>query len=59
LETSSPTPGRSWAVLGAAGGFVVGSVVHDFRPEVDPDEWARRGGLYCGVLGLVVYVLER
>jgi hypothetical protein len=46
-------------VLGAACGFIVGSIVHDFRPQTDPDEWARRGGLYCGVGGLVIVVFER
>jgi hypothetical protein len=42
------------AALGATIGFVAGSVVHDFRHETDPDEWARRGGLYGGLFGLVV-----
>jgi hypothetical protein len=42
------------AALGAVVGFIAGSVVHDFRPEADPDHWARRGGLFGGVIGLVV-----
>jgi len=31
-------------------------VVHDFRPEVDPDVWARKWGLAGGLAGLVVFV---
>jgi hypothetical protein len=34
------------AVLGATLGFIVGSILHDLRPQTDPDIWARRGGLY-------------
>jgi hypothetical protein len=33
-------------------GFIAGSVVHDFRPETDPDEWARKGAAFGGVVGL-------
>jgi hypothetical protein len=40
--------------LGAAIGFIAGSIVHDYRPETDPEEWARQGGLYFGVAGLGV-----
>ena len=40
------------AALGATIGFISGSIVHDFRPETDPDFWARRGGLLGGVFGL-------
>jgi hypothetical protein len=46
------------AALGATIGFIVGSVVHDFRPETDPDFWARRGGLLGGAFGLVILVLD-
>ena len=46
-------------VLGAACGFILASVVKDFRPQTDPDEWARRGGLYFGAGGLVILILER
>jgi hypothetical protein len=42
------------AALGATIFFVAGSVVHDFRPQTDPEQWARRGGLFGGVFGLVV-----
>ena len=42
------------AALGATLCFIAGSVVHDFRPETDPETWARRGGLLGGVFGLVV-----
>jgi hypothetical protein len=42
------------AALGATVGFIAGSVVHDFRSETDPDHWARRGGLFGGVFGLVI-----
>ena len=31
------------AALGATLGFIAGSIVHDFRPQTDPDEWARKG----------------
>jgi hypothetical protein len=46
------------AALGAAVGFVTGSLVHDFRPDADPDLWARKGGLYGGVLGMAVLALR-
>jgi hypothetical protein len=46
------------AALGATIGFIIGSVVHDFRPETDPDHWARRWAAFGGVAGLVV-LLER
>jgi len=42
------------AALGATLFFVAGSVVHDFRPQTDPEHWARRGGFYGGVFGLAV-----
>ena len=41
------------AVLGATLGFMVGSLLHDFLPTVDPDEWARQGGFFGGLAGLV------
>jgi hypothetical protein len=41
------------AALGATIGFVAGSLVHDFRPETDPDGWARNGAALGGVAGLV------
>ena len=44
--------------LGATIGFIVGSVVHDFRPETDPDLWARKCGALGGVVGLVA-LLDR
>jgi hypothetical protein len=31
-------------VLGATLGFIAGSIVHDFRPETDPQAWARNLG---------------
>jgi hypothetical protein len=42
------------AALGATLGFIAESLVQDFRPETDPDYWARRGGLLGGVFGLVI-----
>ena len=42
------------AALGATLMFIAGSVVHDFRPETDPEDWARAGALFGGVFGLVV-----
>jgi hypothetical protein len=44
------------AVLGATLGFMVGSLLHDFVPGVDPDEWARQGGFFGGLAGLVALV---
>ena len=42
------------AALGATIGFIAGSLVHDFRPETDPDAWARVGAASGGVVGLGV-----
>ena len=42
------------AALFATLGFVAGSLVHDFRPESDPEEWARKGAAFGGVIGLGV-----
>jgi hypothetical protein len=39
------------AAMGAVVGFVLGSIMHDFRPEVEPDAWARKFALYGGVVG--------
>ena len=44
--------------MGATLGFIAGSLVHDFREEIDPEYWARRGGLLGGVSGLVILLLE-
>jgi hypothetical protein len=44
------------AALGAAMGFIVGSIVHDFRPSTDPDFWARRWGLFGGLVGIVAWI---
>jgi hypothetical protein len=46
------------AAMGAVLGFVLGSLVHDFRPSTDPDLWARRWGLFGGLVG-VVAVIDR
>jgi hypothetical protein len=46
------------AALGATLLFIVGSLVHDFRPGTDPDAWARKGGLYGGVLGLAALAIR-
>jgi hypothetical protein len=46
------------AALGAALFFVAGSVYHDFRPDADPDEWARRGALFGGLFGLAALALR-
>ena len=42
------------AALGATVFFIAGSLVHDLRPETDPDEWARNGAAFGGVVGLGV-----
>jgi hypothetical protein len=42
------------AALGATVFFITGSLVHDFRPESDPDQWARNGAAFGGVVGLGV-----
>jgi hypothetical protein len=39
-------------------GYVAGSVVHDFRPQTDPEQWARRGGYFGGVFGLGVLLFR-
>jgi hypothetical protein len=46
------------AALGATLGFVAGSIVHDFRPQTDPDHWARKGAAFGGLFGLVA-LLDR
>jgi hypothetical protein len=46
------------AALGAALGFIAGSIVHDFDAKADPDVWARKGGLLGGVMGLAALLLE-
>jgi len=46
------------AALGATLGLIVGSIVYDFRPQTDPDRWARRCGALGGVVGLVA-LLDR
>jgi hypothetical protein len=46
------------AAVGATISFVAGSVVHDFRPATDPDQWARKGALFGGVCGLVVLLSD-
>ena len=44
------------AALGATLFFIAGSVVQDFRPQTDPDLWARKGAAYGGLVGLVALV---
>jgi hypothetical protein len=44
------------AVFGATLGFLAASVAREFRPETDPDEWARTWGFYGGLFGLVVFL---
>ena len=46
------------AAFGATVGFIAGSLVHDLRPQTDPDYWARRGGLLGGVAGLVALAIR-
>jgi hypothetical protein len=46
------------AALGATVFFIAGSIVHDLRPDTDPDAWARRGALVGGVFGLTVLLIE-
>ena len=46
------------AALGATLGYIAGSLVHDLRPQTDPDFWARQGGLFGGVAGLFALVLR-
>jgi peptidoglycan/LPS O-acetylase OafA/YrhL len=47
------------AALGATLGFIAGSLVHDVRPQTDPDFWARRGAFFGGGAGLVALILRR
>jgi len=46
------------AVLGATLGFIAGSLVRDFRPDTDPEFWARTWGLWGGVGGVLVLVVK-
>jgi hypothetical protein len=46
------------AALGATLGFIGGSLVHDLRPQTDPDLWARKGGFLGGVVGLAVLAIR-
>jgi hypothetical protein len=46
------------AAIGAVLGFVAGSVVHDLRPETDPDTWARKCGALGGVAGFCILVFD-
>jgi hypothetical protein len=46
------------AALGATLGFVAGSLVQDLRPQTDPDYWARKGGFFGGVAGLVALAMR-
>ena len=46
------------AALGAMFGFIIGTIVHDFRPETDPDVWTRNFAAFGGVVGLVA-LLDR
>jgi hypothetical protein len=43
------------AAIGATVFFIAGSIVHDFRPETDPEDWARKGAAYGGLVGLVAW----
>ena len=45
-------------MLGATLGFIAGSLVRDFRPQTDPEEWARVGGFYGGSCGMVVLLVR-
>jgi hypothetical protein len=44
------------AALGATLGFIVGSILHDFRPESDIDQWTRNGAAAGGIVGLVAFL---
>jgi hypothetical protein len=46
------------AAIGATLGFIVGSIVQDFRPHTDPDRWTRTGAAFGGIVGLVA-LLDR
>jgi hypothetical protein len=43
-------------VLGATFGFVIGSLAQDLGVDADPDVWARQGGLWGGVAGIVLFI---
>jgi hypothetical protein len=32
--------------------------LHYFRPSTDPDFWARRGGIFGGIAGLVLVIKD-
>jgi hypothetical protein len=46
------------AALGATLFFIAGSLAHDFRPEADPEQWARQGAALGGVLGLAALAIR-
>jgi hypothetical protein len=46
------------AALGATLFFIAGSLVHDFQPKIDPEEWARKGAAFGGVVGLGVLLFR-
>jgi hypothetical protein len=46
------------AAIGATLGFIAGSLLHDFRPQTDPDQWTRNGAAVGGIVGLVT-LLDR
>jgi len=46
------------AVLGATIAFIAGSLMRDFRPDTDPEDWARIGGMYGGVAGVLVLAVK-
>ncbi|HEX2412361.1 MAG TPA: hypothetical protein VHJ39_14435 [Solirubrobacteraceae bacterium] len=43
-------------MLGAALLLIGAALRHDSREDGDFDSWARRGGLWAGVAGLVVFL---
>jgi hypothetical protein len=44
------------AALGATLGFIAGCPAQDLGAEIDPDFWARMGGMFGGIMGIVAFL---
>jgi hypothetical protein len=44
------------AALGVTVGFVLGALARDLGMNAEPDVWARHGGVWGGVAGIVAFL---
>jgi hypothetical protein len=56
LADGGAVVGGAAALFGTVG-FVVATVVHEFRPQTDPETWTRRAAVYGGIVGLAVFLV--